>query len=167
MLEILSPAENKTTLERTTPSLLPCSLDLATCFHKFVKYWAGADVDYLGYAAEGPLEMPVEVTIRWKGSVSGTLVIRCYQGFLDWLKDSRDYKPLYLCTEKEIFNEMNTLYCIHLIQSFWLTEIYQLGPIVPRPSTPESWPVREPDATCGLLVEQNPVEIRLWVEEPV
>jgi len=146
-------------------SAIPCSMDLATHFQKFVDYWAGGGVDYLGTAPDDTVEMPVEVSLKWKGPVAGTLVIRCFPEFLGWLKESRAYKPLHLCTEKEIFNEVSTLYCIYLIQSFWIKEASELGLILPRPSGPKDWPRREPDATCSLLAGPNPVEIRLWVEE--
>lgn len=140
-------------------------MDLAKCFQRFVEYWAGRSVDFLGQVPDEIVEMPVEVSLKWKGPVGGTLVIRCYREFLTWLRDSRDYKPLHLCTEKEIFNEMATLCCLHVIQSFWIKDIAGLGLILPRPSTPEAWPLREPDATCSLLAGPNPVEIRLWVDE--
>ncbi len=147
------------------PAAIPHSMDLAVHFEKFVKYWAGkAGVEYLGPVAEDPIEMPVEVSVRWKGSMGGTLVIRCYPDFLKWLMESRDYKPLNLCTEKEIFHEMSTLYCVYLIQYFWISDLFELGLVLPRASTSRDWPVREPDSTCGLLVEQNPVEIRLWID---
>jgi hypothetical protein len=146
-----------------TPSI-PCSMELATHFQKFVEYWAGVGVDYLGMAPDDPLEMPVEVSLKWKGPITGTLIIRCFPEFLHWLKESRDYKPLHLCTQKEIFHEMSTLYCIYLIQSFWIKEASELGLILPRASRPSDWPRREPDATCSLLAGHNPVEIRLWMD---
>jgi len=146
------------------PAAIPCSMDLARHFHRFVKYWAGTDVDYLGQASDNPMEMPVELVVRWKGSVGGTLVLRCFPDFLTWLPESRAYKPLNLCTGMEIFTEMTTLYCIYLIQQFWLTENFELGPILLRPSTPAQWPAREPHATCGILVDHHPVEIRLWMD---
>lgn len=155
-----SPNQTRSAL----PAAIPCSMDLAKHFHHFVKYWAGKDVDYLGEAAEGPVEMPVELAVRWNGSVKGHLVVRCFPEFMKWLSESRDYKPLHLCTGNEIFSEMATLYCIYLIQQFWLSEDFQMGPILPRPSTPAHWPAREPHATCSLLVENNPVEIRLWMD---
>ena len=152
------------TSRKTSTPQIPCSMDLAKNFHRFVKYWAGADMEYLGQASDNPMEMPVELIVRWKGSVSGTLVIRAFADFLQWLPESRAYKPLNLCTGKEIFSEMTTLYTIYLIQQFWLSEDFELGPILPRSSTPTQWPAREPHATCGLLVEGNPVEIRLWMD---
>ena len=163
MLDTLSPAKEQ--LFRGIPAAIPHPMDLAMHFQKFVKYWAGkAEVEYLGPTGANTIDMPVEVSVRWKGSVSGTLVIRCYREFLNWLMESRDYKPLNLCTEKEIFHEMSTLYCVYLIQYFWISELFELGLVLPRPSTPQNWPVRDPDSTCSLLVEQNPVEIRLWLE---
>jgi hypothetical protein len=150
--------------ERTFPPV-PDSMELAVHFEKFVKYWGGeAEVEYLGHAPGDAIHMPVEVAVRWKGTVGGTLVIRCYHEFLEWLMNSRDYKPLYLCSEKEIFNEMCTLYCVHLIKHMWLSEIFEMGLVLPGPSSPTSWPLREPDSTCSLLVEQCPVEIRFWMD---
>ncbi len=153
--------------EETKPAIMPCSMDLAAHFQKFVDYWSKGGVEYLGTVSDEPLDMPMEVTLKWKGPVGGTLVVRCYPEFLNWLKESRDYRPLNLCTEKEIFNELTTLYCIFLIHSFWIREISALGLILPRPSTPKDWPLREPDATCSILAGTNPVEIRLWVEDHV
>ena len=147
-----------------SPAAIPCSMDLAKHFDRFVKYWAGANMEYLGQVSDHTIEMPVELMVRWKGSVSGTLVIRCFPDFIEWLTESRDYRPLNLCTGKEIFREMTTLYGIYLIQQFWLTENFELGPILPRSSTQAQWPAREPHATCSLLVDNNPVEIRLWMD---
>lgn len=120
------------------PAAIPCSMDLAKHLHRFVKYWAGADVEFLGQVSDETMDMPVELMVRWKGSVSGTLVIRCFDDFPQWLTESRTYKPLNLCTGREIFNEMTTLYCIYLIQQFWLTENFELGPILPRPAPPSN-----------------------------
>ncbi|MGH7740123.1 MAG: hypothetical protein ACREL1_08260 [bacterium] len=158
----LAPQLEEIEVPSTEP--IPCSMELAVRFQRFIKYWAQAEVDYLGYAPDDNLDLPVEISVRWTGSVKGTLVIRCYPEYLKWLADSRAYKPLNLCTEKEIFNEMGTLYGIYLIQHFWLSEIFELGPVLARPSTPDTWPRREPDSTCSLLVGSNPLEIRLWVD---
>jgi hypothetical protein len=164
MLDIITETPDQL-FQGGRPATIPHSRDLAVHFEKFVKYWAGrAAVEYLGPTSGDTVDMPVEVSVRWKGSVGGTLVIRCYRDFLKWLMESRDYKPLNLFTEKEIFHEMSTLYCVYLIQYFWLSEIFEMGLVLPRFSTPQDWPLREPDATCGLLVEQNPVEIRLWMD---
>jgi len=146
------------------PAAIPSSLELAEHFQRFVKYWAGSDVEYRGRASEDAVEMPVELMVRWKGSVGGTLVVRCYPNFIHWLSESRDYRPLNLFTGKKIFSEMATLYSLYLIQQFWLTENFELGPVLPRPSTRSQWPAREPHATCALWVEDNPVEIRLWMD---
>ncbi len=105
-------------------------------YNRFVNYWAGADVEYLGQVSDETMDMPVEMMVRWKGSVGGTLVIRCFSDFLKWLPESRTYKTLNLCTGKEIFSEMTTLYCIYLIQQFWLSDNFELGPILPRPQHP-------------------------------
>ncbi len=74
-----------------TPTSIPCSMELAMYFEKFVKYSREkAETEYLGYTSDDTLDMPVEVCVRWTGSVGGTLVTRCYREFLDWLMQSRD-----------------------------------------------------------------------------
>ena len=161
MLNVFDQATASQVEEKT---IVPRSMDLALHFGKFVEYWAGkAPVEYLGPAGDPPCDMTEEVSLNWTGTVGGTLVVRCHKDFLTWLKNSRVYKPSHLCTEREIFHEMVTLYVVRLIQSFWLSEIFELGLIVPRSSTPEKWPVREPNVTSAFLAGDHPVEIRFWM----
>jgi hypothetical protein len=163
MLESITEAVKQKFFQPAKSAPLPSSMDLATHFQKFVKYWADADLQYLGPIREDVSNMPVEVSVKWKGTIGGRIVIRCRPEILKWLRESRDYKPLNLCTENEIFNEMSSLYAVYLIYSFWMSDFSEMGLILPRPSTAADWPHKEPDATCALSVQNNLVEIRLWV----
>jgi hypothetical protein len=163
MLETITRSDKW--ISKEIPGSIPNSMDLAMCFEKFVKYWGqNPELEYLGPTNDVTLDMPVEISVRWKSSVGGTIVIRCFPEFLDWLMESREYKPLFLSTPKEIFYEMCALYCVHLIKNFWVDEISEMGLVLPKPSTSTDWPVREPDSTCSLLVGQAPLEIRLWMD---
>lgn len=151
-------------LEPFTPAI-PIPHIMANFFQKFVNYWAlKTSVKYLGELQDWPVDMPVELCVRWKGNASGTVVFRCYDGFVKWLNKNKGYKPLNFATEKEMLNEMVGLYCTYLIYNFWRPELLKISPILTRPCTPEEWPTQYPDAAFGLLVDGNPVEIRLWVD---
>jgi len=145
------------------PSISPSSLDLANHFEKFVNYWAAAEYEYLGPLPKGLCGLQTEVSVHWKGHMGGRIVIRCNSGFLRWLQESRDDKPAHMRTEKEIFHEMSSLYSVYLIFCFWMSDFMEMDMIQPHSSTPADWPSAEPTATCGLLVQDNPVEIRLWI----
>jgi hypothetical protein len=163
MLEAITKAVKQKFFPILKPSISPSSLDLSRHFEKFVDYWAAAKYEYLGPIQGGLSDLPVEVSVRWKGTIGGRIVIRCRPEFLNWLQESRDDKPAHMRTENEIFHEMSSLYSVYLIFCFWMSDFSEMGMIQPRSSTPADWPSAEPTATCGLLVQDNPVEIRLWV----
>jgi hypothetical protein len=162
MLATITQAVRHTFFPRIKPSILPTSMDLASHFEKFVDYWEAADFEYLGPLRERLSDLPVEVSVRWKGKVGGRIVIRCRAEFLKWLEESRQNKALNIPNEVEIFHEMSSLYAVYLIYSFWMADFSEMGLIEPNRSTPAYWPAGEPTATCGLLVQNNLVEIRLW-----
>ena len=147
------------------PLLIPRSLDLALLFDKFIQYWAGkAEVEFVDQALDRPLNEILEVCVRWKGSVTGTLVIRCYSEFLKWLVANRGPNPPHELNDNQSFKEMGSLYCVYLIQNYWLSSIFELGLVLPHFSTVQDLPQGPSNSTCRLRVEKNPVEIRLWID---
>ena len=152
-------------LEPHTPAG-PVSHILANYFNKFVGYWSkGAEVRFLGEAQDIPLEMPVERRVKWEGNARGTVVIRCYDGFLKWLKKNKGYKPLNFGTEKEILNEMAGLFSTYLIRNFWEPGLLKISPLSIEESSPGEWPAGRAEAAFSLIVEGHPVEIRFWMGE--
>jgi hypothetical protein len=149
-------------LEPNTPTM-PISHILAGYFQKFIHYWSKGEVRYLGELREEPVDMPVELCVRWNGNARGMLVIRCYEEFVHWLSQGKGYKPVSFYTGKEIMNEMVSQYCVYLIHNFWRPELLEIGPIQPRASIPEDWPKSAPETAFSLLVEDHPVEIRFWI----
>ena len=155
------------TLERLEPHTPagPVSHILANYFHKFVHYWSkGAQVRFLGEAQEFPVEMPIERAVRWEGNARGTVVVRCYEGFVKWLKKNKGYKPLNFGTENEMLNEMAGLFSTYLIHNFWEAESLKISPLKIDPSNPQLWPAGRAEAAFSLVVEGHPVEIRFWME---
>jgi len=154
------------TLERLEPftPATPISHILANYFQKLIRYWAQTDVRYLGEIEDVALDMPVELCVRWNGNASGMLVIRCYEDFPKWLKRSKGYKPLNVCTEKEMMNEMVAQYGVYLVHNFWNPELLKIGPMVARPCQQQEWPAHPADAAFSVLAHDHPVEIRLWLD---
>jgi hypothetical protein len=150
-------------LEPNTPTM-PVSHLMANFFQKFAKHWTGTDVRYLGDLQEEVLEMPVEICVKWKGNAQGTLIIRCYDDFIQWFAKSKVYKPLSVCTGKEMLNEMIGEYCTYVICNFWDPRLLEITAPQPRPCGPGDWPSNKPAAAFGVLVEKHPVEIRFWMD---
>jgi hypothetical protein len=150
-------------LESHTPSK-PISHILANYFQKFISYWTQTNLRFLGDLQEEVVDMPVEICMHWNGNASGTLIIRCYDDFLKWFSVSKSYRPLSICTGKEVLNEMIAEYCTYLICNFWQPELLEIRTMSPRPCRPEDWPSETPVAAFGVLVEKHPVEIRFWMD---
>ena len=95
---------------------------------------------------------------------SGVMIIRCYDDFIKWFNQNKNYRPLNVCTGKEMLHEMISEYCTYVICNFWKPELLKIKAPLPRPCRPEDWPFRTPDAAFGVLVEKHPVEIRFWMD---
>jgi hypothetical protein len=155
-----------TTLEKLQPNTptKPISHILANYFQKFINYWTHTDVRFLGELQEGIVDMPVEICVRWKGNAQGTMIIRCYEDFLIWFNKNKSYKPLNVCTGKEMLYEMIGEYCIYVVCNFWNPKLLEIGPLLPRPCRLEDWSDQTAEAAFGVLVNNHPIEIRFWME---
>lgn len=141
---------------------LPHALELTVLFREFVHYWTGfSTVIPEPGPPQGPAD-PVEFATRWNGSVKGTLVLRASRGFLEKLAQNFQEKGANACGNA-LLQEMTTLYSIFLVHYAWMDELFELGPILARPSQPSLWPSGKPHASCAVEVEGEPVEIRLWL----
>jgi hypothetical protein len=154
------------TLERLEPftPAAPVNHIMANYFNKFIRYWSkDAEIRYLGDAHELALQMPIERRVYWDGNAQGTLVVRCHENFMEWLKKNKGNKRLNFETSGQCLNEMVELYATYLINNFWRPESLKIGPLSTQPSRPEDWPGRQADAAFCLSVEGHPVEIRFWM----
>lgn len=153
-----------------TPAISPCSprlphaLELTVLFREFVHYWTGFSTAIPELSRHQNLADPLEFATRWSGSIKGTLVLRTSRNFLEKLT------KLSLGKEGNAggnapLQEMATLYSIFLVHYAWMDELFELGPILARPSQPSLWPSGEPHAFCAVEVEGEPIEIRLWIDD--
>ena len=151
----------------TLPSpRLPHSLELTVLFREFIRYWTGFQTRIPDSGPTPNLPEPIEYATRWNGSVKGTLVLRASNRLLEKLAAFFQDKGLGVSSRNALFQEMATLYSIFLVHYAWMDELFELGPILARPSRPSLWPAVEPHAFCAIEVEGEPVEIRLWLDDP-
>ena len=61
-----------------------------------------------------------------------------------------------------LLQEGTSLFAIYVIQSLWMTDFYEWGPVLARPSHPRDWPEDRPQAFCALESGGEAVELRLW-----
>lgn len=141
---------------------LPHALELTVLFREFVHYWTGFRTMIPESGSPQAPTDPVEFATRWNGSVKGTLVLRTSRRFLEKLAQNFQEKGTN-AGGNTLLQEMATLYSIFLVHYAWMEELFELGPILARPSQPSLWPSSEPHASCAVEVEGEPVEIRLWL----
>ncbi len=149
------------------PRRLPHSLELTVLFRELIHFWTGLRTEIPESHTSLNLEEPVEFATRWKGSVKGTLVLRTSRRFVESLTKALEEKEKKIPGGNALLQEMATLYSIFLVHYAWMDELFELGPILARPSRPDLWPAEEPHAFCCVGVSGEPVEIRLWIGHPV
>jgi hypothetical protein len=125
----------------------------------------GTPIQDLGRPVEGPADLPLECGIRLSGGPTGLLVVRTNSSLSSRLRESQPGSDDRRAGEREALNGLAVLLCINLLVGHWKPSLPNLGPILPRPSTPRDWPARPPDAACAFLADKDPVEARLWIEE--
>jgi hypothetical protein len=160
------PMSNHPVLEPSPPetrAVLPLAGELAFLFREFMSNWAGIQVHAQEGEANLPLGDPVEMTVRWGGTRKGTLALRVPASFLEkWAglpQSGRGHFP-----EADSFlKEGASLFALYLIQSLWMVDLFELGPLLARRSLPTDLPEGEPQAFCALETAGEPVELRLWM----
>ncbi len=127
------------------------------------KNWSNFVVRSLGDPVDGIAPLPLERLVQWNSPERVTVVIRTASDFGDFFAQVVLEGESNGISGDDAFNELVNIYCGHLITA--LRNLYGPfpGPFLPESSIPAKWPPREPDAACALLVEDTPLEIRLWL----
>lgn len=140
-------------------------LDLSHLFEKVVRIWGLSTVHHLGKIQDQQTYLPLERMVTLTGAVKGFLVVRSTREFALWLRSRRENTVLGRYPEEEIFEELVSLFTLYLVHSFWKPHLFSLGPVVPFPSIPSDWPNEPARFSATLMVEEFPLEIRLWLEK--
>jgi chemotaxis protein CheY-P-specific phosphatase CheC len=138
--------------------------ELFEVFQNVLEKWAFLPCDSMGATVEGPAHLPLERMVGFSGPIEGYLVVRAPERFGKYLwenvsgdEDSPDTTP-----HGDAFSEFVNLYFGHLLSSLRQSVEGTFDPFLPQPSDPTIWPQRQPNAALALLVEDMPVEVRLW-----
>src|ERR1700733_4204322 len=121
-------------------TVIPHTMELTVLFREFMAYWAGLKTEFLDWGTVQPSVKSVEYIVRWNGSVKGTLVVRSSERLLDKLMDRFREMDKGFPNKTALLQEMVTLYTVFLINSTWMDEYFNLGPILARPCKPEDRP---------------------------
>jgi hypothetical protein len=148
-------------------TVVPHTMELTVLFQEFMAYWAGLKTEYLDWGSVQPSMKPVEYIVRWNGSSKGTLLFRSSDRLVDKLMDRFEKRGKGFPNKTALIQEMVTLYSIFLINSTWMDDTFNLGSILAHPCKPADRPrMAESHVFCAMGVDREPVEIRLWVDQP-
>lgn len=142
--------------------------DLYEVFQSVLEKWAFLSCDFMGNTVEGPAQLPLERLVGFSGPVEGYLVVRSSDNFGKhlWENVSGDEAGLDAAPHGDAFSEFVNLYFGHLLTVLRRHVEGVFDPYLPQSSIPSLWPERKPDAAIALLVENIPVEVRLWIDRP-
>ena len=139
--------------------------ELFQVFQEVVEKWAFLPCAEIGPLVDGPAHLPLERMVSFSGSVEGLLVVRAPHRFGQclWENISGAESTGETLAHGDAFNEFVNLFFGHLSASLRRLAPGQLDPYLPQPSSPALWPQRRPQASLAALVEDMPVEVRLWL----
>ena len=139
--------------------------ELFQVFQDIVEKWAFLPCANIGPLVDGPAHLPLERMVSFSGSVEGLLVVRAPQRFGQclWESISGSANTTDSLPHGDAFTEFVNLFFGHLSSSLRRLAPGQLDPYLPQTSYPGLWPQRRPQASLAVLVEDMPVEIRLWL----
>jgi hypothetical protein len=119
---------------------VPHTLELTALFREFMSHWAGAKTEFLDWGTVQPAAQSMECIVRLNGTVKGALVIRSTERLLGRLMVLFQEKGKGGQDKAGVFQEMTALYSMYLINSVWMDEFFNLGPIFARPCGPQDRP---------------------------
>lgn len=126
--------------------------------------WANLSSHYIGMPAEGPATLPLEVSVRFSFPHPIFLNVRTTDELAKVLVSSIRCQAIYSIPEEEIFKEFVNLLSDRLMVYLWGNNKRPFRCEEQILSTPQNWPLGEPDAGCAFIVENFPIEVRLWTE---
>jgi hypothetical protein len=141
--------------------------DLFGVFQEVLEKWAFSSCDSMGTTAEGPVNLPLERMVGFTGPWEGFLVVRAPEGFgrMLWENVAGEGAAPNSIAQVDAFSEFVNLYFGHLLTLFRQRTEGTFDPYLPQASNPSLWPGRRPDAALAILVDDMPVEVRLWLEK--
>ena len=127
--------------------------------------WAYLSTQPAGTPAPGPADLPLEYSVRLSGPAHYLLVMRSTEALGSAVAVASTGDPGAEGLGPDAFRELVNLVAGHLLTECLDggSELYQS--FLPRASVPADWPSSDPMGQALLLVENQPLEIRLWADQ--
>ena len=127
--------------------------------------WAYLGSQPAGIPAPGPADLPLEYAVRLSGPAQFLLVMRSTEALGSAVAVASTGDPGAEGLGPDAFRELVNLVAGHLLTDCLDggTELYQS--FLPQHSAPSDWPSGDPMGQALLLVENQPLEIRLWATQ--
>jgi hypothetical protein len=126
--------------------------------------WANLSSHYIGMPAEGPAPLPLELSIRFSAPFFIFLNIRTTSDMTQVIIRSIRGQSIFPISDEEVFKEFSNFLSDRLMGYLWGNNRRPFKPDQQFFSTPQNWPIGEPAACAAFIVENLPIEIRLWTE---
>lgn len=127
--------------------------------------WAFLPSTEIGHPVEGPAPLALERSVRLSGPALCFLSLRTEPELSSLLSEYAQGEAPNPEDHEDAFHEFVNIYCGHLMTFLWGKAGQAFDPFIPIPTTPSDWPETEPTASCAFIVENLPVEVRLWIKE--
>ncbi len=126
--------------------------------------WAYLPSGSIGAPVEGPAPLQLERSVRLSGRALGYLNVRTNPELSKILAEYAQGEPVAVENQEDAFHEFVNIFCGHLMTYLWGKEGKGFDSFLPIPTTPADWPITSPAASCAFIVEDIPVEVRLWIK---
>jgi hypothetical protein len=143
-------------------SRTPSGLDLFKVFQGVLSRWAYLPSEYAGEAAGEGKEWGLSLGVSLEPEINALLVVRGRKEFGDLLLESTGGEPARPSDAEDSFRELVNLCCGHLLTTLWPS--YRLAGFLPVPVPSAEIPSGPPSVSCALKVENQPVEILVWMK---
>ena len=130
-----------------------------------LRYWAYLPYCDVGLPVDGPAKMPLERSVRLSGRSLACLTIRTQPELAELLAHYSQGESKNPGDAEDAFQEFVNIYAGHLMTYLWGDSGKSFDPYLPVPTTPNDWPKPTAAASCAFIVENIPVEVRLWILE--
>lgn len=126
---------------------------------KLTREAGGVSTRLMGLPVEGPARLALEAGVPISGEQEGMLVLRASKGLGDLLASWAGEGA-----GEEAFLPFCSLVCDHLLSSLWKPGMAVFHEGEARPLGTVDWPAGEPDSACAILIQNEPLEVRLWLK---
>jgi hypothetical protein len=124
--------------------------------------WVNLSSRYIGMPAEGPAALPLELSIRFTSPYPVFLNVRTTSEMTQVMIHSLTGPILFPISDEEVFREFASLFSDRLMAYLWGNNRRPFKSDEQFYSQPRNWPPGEPTACAAFIVENFPIEVRLW-----